>query len=136
MVKINELMINDWVFAGQRTQFPMQVVGLFKDVAYLDFEGNEADMWEENEKDILPIPLTKEILLNSGFEEKKDAISEYYVSADGYVFIRLQKKISVYIIRSDTQERIGARNRIKYVHELQHLLTMANVTINFIIYKQ
>lgn len=136
MVKINELMINDWVFAGQRTQFPMQVVGLFKNVAYLDFEGNEADMWEENEKDILPIPLTKEILLNSGFEEKKDAISEYYVSADGYVFIRLQKKISVYIIRSDTQERIGARNRIKYVHELQHLLTMANVTINFIIYKQ
>lgn len=136
MVKINELMINDWVFAGQHTQFPMQVVGLFKDVAYLDFEGNEADMWEENEKDILPIPLTKEILLNSGFEEKKDAISEYYVSADGYVFIRLQKKISVYIIRSDTQERIGARNRIKYVHELQHLLTMANVTINFIIYKQ
>lgn len=136
MVKINELMINDWVFAGQHTQFPMQVVGLFKDVAYLDFEGNEADMWEENEKDILPIPLTKEILLNSGFEEKKDAISEYYVSADGYVFIRLQKKISVYIIHSDTQERIGARNRIKYVHELQHLLTMANVTINFIIYKQ
>lgn len=136
MVKINELMINDWVFAGQHTQFPMQVVGLFKDVAYLDFEGNEADMWEENEKDILPIPLTKEILLNSGFEEKKDAISEYYVSADGYVFIRLQKKISVYIIRSDTQERIGARNRIKYVHELQHLLTMANVAINFIIYKQ
>lgn len=136
MVKINELMINDWVFAGQHTQFPMQVVGLFKDVAYLDFEGNEADMWEENEKDILPIPLTKEILLNSGFEEKKDAISEYYVSADGYVFIRLQKKISVYIIRFDTQERIGARNRIKYVHELQHLLTMANVTINFIIYKQ
>lgn len=136
MVKINELMINDWVFAGQHTQFPMQVVGLFKDVAYLDFEGNEADMWEENEKDILPIPLTKEILLNSGFEEKKDAISEYYVSADGYVFIRLQKKISVYIIRSDIQERIGARNSIKYVHELQHLLTMANVTINFIIYKQ
>lgn len=136
MVKINELMINDWVFAGQHTQFPMQVVGLFKDVAYLDFEGNEADMWEENEKDILPIPLTKEILLNSGFEGKKDAISQYYVSADGYVFIRLQKKISVYIIRSDIQERIGARNSIKYVHELQHLLTMANVTINFIIYKQ
>lgn len=91
MVKINELMINDLVLAGKNTQFPMQVVGLFKDVAYLDFEGNEADMWEENETDIMPMPLTKEILINNGFEEKEDKISKYYISQDNKVFIRFQK---------------------------------------------
>lgn len=111
MVKINELMINDLVLAGKNTQFPMQVVGLFKDVAYLDFEGNEADMWEENETDIMPMPLTKEILINNGFEEKEDKISKYYISQDNKVFIRFQKNASVYIFLSEAQERIGAKTK-------------------------
>lgn len=131
MVKINELMINDWVLAGKNTQFPMQVVGLFKDVAYLDFEGNEADMWEENETDIMPMPLTKEILINNGFEEKEDKISKYYISQDNKVFIRFQKNASIYIFLSEAQERIGAKNKVKYLHELQNLLTIANIDINF-----
>lgn len=67
-------MLGNWVYAGDKTQFPMQVVGVFNDVAYLDFEGNESDMWEEEKEDMFPVPLTEEILLKNGFVK----MSDYY----------------------------------------------------------
>lgn len=36
-----ELRIGNWVYDGERTQFPMQVVAIGKDWALLDFPGNE-----------------------------------------------------------------------------------------------
>lgn len=56
-----DLKIGDWVRykikspQGERFSIPMQVVGIFssfnkispKDTVYLDFEGNEGDVWEE-----------------------------------------------------------------------------------------
>lgn len=57
-MKITELNIGD-VVCDNNTKFPMTVVGLFADsqdrtkgVAYLDFEGNEDDIWEEDATDI------------------------------------------------------------------------------------
>ncbi|WP_303224025.1 hypothetical protein [Butyricimonas faecihominis] len=36
-----------------RETIPMQVVGIFQDgTVYLDFEGNEGDVWEVNIKDL------------------------------------------------------------------------------------
>lgn len=60
-MKITSLRIGDWVKIklpspqGERLSIPMQVVGLLssfnnpspKDTVYLDFEGNEGDVWEE-----------------------------------------------------------------------------------------
>lgn len=60
-MKITSLKIGDWVriklpsLQGDRLSIPMQVVGLFssfnnpspKDTVYLDFEGNEGDVLEE-----------------------------------------------------------------------------------------
>ena len=43
MIRTKELMIGNWVYEDEKSQFPMYVVGVFKDVAYLDFEDNEAD---------------------------------------------------------------------------------------------
>lgn len=56
-----DLKIGDWVRykikspQGERVSIPMQVVGIFssfnkispKDTVYLDFDGNEGDVWEE-----------------------------------------------------------------------------------------
>ena len=56
-----DLKIGDWVRykikspQGERFSIPMHVVGIFssfnkispKDTVYLDFEGNEGDVWEE-----------------------------------------------------------------------------------------
>lgn len=59
-MKITELKIGDKV-CNKQDGFPMIVVGLNSTLAdlnngtvYLDFEGNEADMWEEEAKDLIP----------------------------------------------------------------------------------
>lgn len=46
---------------GERLSIPMQVVGIFSsingaspdDTVYLDFEGNEGDVWEEEVKNLV-----------------------------------------------------------------------------------
>ena len=64
---IKDLKIGDWVQIklsspqGERLSMPMQVVGLLssfnnpspKDTVYLDFEGNEGDVWEEEVQNLV-----------------------------------------------------------------------------------
>lgn len=57
-MKITELNIGD-VICDKNNKFAMTVVGFFADsqdrtkgVVYLDFEGNEGDVWEEDVEDI------------------------------------------------------------------------------------
>lgn len=41
---------------GMRETIPMQVTAIFQDgTVYLDFEGNEGDVWEANIKDLKAI---------------------------------------------------------------------------------
>lgn len=47
-IKITDLRIGD-IVCNPRTKFPMRVVAVFEDgTVYLDFEGNEGDVFEEN----------------------------------------------------------------------------------------
>lgn len=41
MIKASELMLGNWVYDGDKTKFPMQVVGIGENYVYLDFEDNE-----------------------------------------------------------------------------------------------
>lgn len=57
---IRKINIGDKV-CNKEDGFPMTVVGLYSTLAdlsngtvYLDFEGNEGDMWEEEAKDLIP----------------------------------------------------------------------------------
>ena len=59
-MKITELKIGDKV-CNKDDGFPMIVVGLHSSLddlnngtVYLDFNGNEGDMWEEEAKDLQP----------------------------------------------------------------------------------
>lgn len=66
-MKITDLKISDWVRIklpspqGERLSIPMQVVGMFSsfnnpspnDTVYLDFEGNEGDVWEEEVQNLV-----------------------------------------------------------------------------------
>jgi hypothetical protein len=68
-MKITSLRIGDWVKIklpspqGERLSIPMQVVGLLssfnnpspKDTVYLDFEGNEGDVWEEEVQNLVKV---------------------------------------------------------------------------------
>ena len=58
-MKITDLKIGD-IVCDKTAKFPMVVVGLFstlnadpnKGMVYLDFDGNEGDMWEEEVEDL------------------------------------------------------------------------------------
>lgn len=51
-MKITDLRIGDRV-QNKSTKFPMAVVAIFEEgTTYLDFEGNEGDVWEENVEDL------------------------------------------------------------------------------------
>ena len=49
----------------------MKVVALFDDCAYLDFDGNEGDVWEEKEDGLFGIEITEELLVKIGFEKRE-----------------------------------------------------------------
>ena len=68
MIPVQDLCVGNWVYDGERTQFPMQVVAIGTDYVYLDFEGNEGDLWESHPDDVEGIPLTTELLEKIGFK--------------------------------------------------------------------
>ena len=50
---LQDIKIGD-IVCNVHTKFPMQVVGIYEDgTIYLDFEGNEGDVFEENIKDLI-----------------------------------------------------------------------------------
>lgn len=55
-MKVEELHIGDTVvfmINGNKESIPMTVVGILSDgTVYLDFDGNEGDVWEEEAKDL------------------------------------------------------------------------------------
>ena len=61
-MKIEDLRIGQKVVSivkfkyTERESIPMKIVGLFEDgTVYLDFEGNEGDVWEDNVENIKPV---------------------------------------------------------------------------------
>lgn len=87
-----DLMIGNWVYYTKKSQFPMRVVSLGEDYVYLDFEGNEGDVFEPRLDDMMPIPVTEDLLLKIGLEKKQYNVSGdksaswHYMSFKGYIF--------------------------------------------------
>lgn len=67
MIHYKDLMIGNWVYESERSKFPMRVVNVGEDYCYLDFEGNEGDVFEVKDKDMMPIEVTEKKLLKNGF---------------------------------------------------------------------
>lgn len=72
MIHTNELMLGNWVeyatgLNGENRSIPMYVTGIFSDTVYLNFDGNEGDVFEEEEENLIGIPITEELLEKCGF---------------------------------------------------------------------
>ena len=116
-----ELRIGNWVYDGERTQFPMQVVALGKDWAHLDFPGNEGGVWEADIKDLRAIPLTKEFFTRGGFIEQVDCdeYGTYMRRTDLRTeVIETSEGWSVHIDDDHFMSVFG--KCIKFVHEFQN----------------
>lgn len=127
MLNPKELMLGNWVYESERSQFPMRVVNIDKDMVYLDFEGNEGDWFEGKMEDICPIPLTEEIFWKNGFEYLSGV---YYLKQCFYPEFCKGDDDSFYMT-VDLGEYTYINNPIKYVHQLQNILTIAGIEIEF-----
>lgn len=117
-----ELRIGNWVYDGERTQFPMQVVGIGKDWVQLDFPGNEGGVWESDIKDLRPIPITSEVLKKAGY--KWDG---------GYGHKQLDENKTMQYYKHDSRLRVWYKTEdiifechgVHHLHQLQNAYYMA-----------
>lgn len=127
MLNPKELMLGNWVYESERSQFPMKVVNIDKDMVYLDFEGNEGDVFDGRMDDICPIPLTEEIFHKNGFKYlcgvyylKQCLNPEFYKDDDGCFYMT-----------SILGDYKCIEKPINYVHQIQNILTIAGIEIEF-----
>ena len=108
-------MLGNWVeyaVGDGKRSIPMQVTGIFNDTVYLNFEGNEGDVFEEEEENLLGIPLTYELLEKCGF--KFSGYSRYFAHQNK---IFLTKNLDAYNVYNPDYNKT---TRVKYLHELQN----------------
>lgn len=123
MIDVRDLAIWNWVYDGECTQFPMWVQAIGEDYVYLNFEGNEGDVWESTPDELQGIPLTDELLTKLGFSRitnirwgktEEDKSVEVVFWPDGA--IQLQIRTLMYANQDSCNHW-----HIRYLHELQNL---------------
>ena len=62
MIATSDLRLGSWVYDGERTQFPMYVQAIGEDYVYLNFDGNEGDVFECKPEELQGIPLTDDLM--------------------------------------------------------------------------
>lgn len=120
MIQVPDLCIGNWVYDGERTQFPMFVQAIGEDYVYLNFEGNESDPWETTPEELQGIPLTEELLEKMGFYRNE----LWWRKHDkGYV-VDVSVGLAYVQIEKWSDSRIHSRctcHGVRFVHELQNL---------------
>lgn len=119
MIKVRELTIGNFVYDGDRTKFPMYVQTIGEDYVYLNFEGNEGDVWESIPEDLQGIPLTGELLKKCGFTLKDGFWRHQWgikvMLESGFVFIENNDDDHWMYCTSTCKD-------IWYLHQLQNLV--------------
>lgn len=102
------LELGDWVYergeVSRELSPAMYVVGIWDNGVYLELDTEQGDPFEADYKDVVPIPLTDDIIA-------KNRLNMHIIKEYGqYKFIIHRSNIPV-----------------RFVHELQHLLRMFNM---------
>lgn len=132
MIAARDLCIGNWVYDGERTQFPMFIRAIGEDYVYLDFEGNEGDLWESKPEDLQGIPLTPELLEKMGAEKvsskKNDTtlmrLCSYTLTTSLNLWIVFEGNADIRTeVRYNTPQLVnmGTSYSVHYLHELQNL---------------
>lgn len=146
MIDVRDLRIGNYVYDGDKTQFPMWVQTIGEDYVYLNFEGSEADPWESEPKDLFGIPLKEELLEKMGFKESyAEGVkfhSLFFKVNDKkhlHLSIRLDKQradISEITQKNFPEAEVKLRSHIenmRFLHELQNftfLTTKQQLKVN------
>lgn len=123
-------MLGNWVYESERSHFPMRVVNIDKDMVCLDFDFNEGGVFDGWMEDICPIPITGDILLKNGFIKrnlhgyKEHYVYTYCTKLGTFEFTALFNCEFSFLM-------FGSAMRVKYVHQLQNILAIAGIDIEF-----
>jgi hypothetical protein len=133
MIATSDLRLGNWVYDGERTQFPMYVQAIGEDYVYLNFEGNEGDVWECKPEELQGIKLTKDILEKVGFSydngywrlrTNEDTYLEYYPHE--YRLRRWYTGVDEWNNHATVRE-ITFECQCHYLHEFQNAFYMATM---------
>lgn len=120
MVDVKDLMIGNWVYDGDRTQFPMFVETIGNDYVYLNFNGNEGDVWESTPAELQGIPLTNELMEKLQFSNSNGLWRKRCKGR--WVSVKIETEF-VFIEAFDEKllDSRGWCHGIKYLHQLQNM---------------
>lgn len=119
-MKTSDLMIYDSI--ADEYGFPMYVTAVGVDYVYATFEGGpEDDENEYTDKDFAegnarPIELTPDMLLANGFTNDN---GKYNLTIQETTYLRIEDMGRLFALNACGEIR---RFRVRYVHELQHIL--------------
>ena len=122
-ITTSDLRLRNWLYESKDSKFPMQVEGIGKDWIYLNFEGNEGDCFENTDKEIYPIPITKELIVKSLNAEPLGDDYSVKLGDYRYIYFRINNDgyISIYFFNYDDNSENEICDGIRYVHELQNI---------------
>jgi hypothetical protein len=122
-ITTSDLRLGNWLYESDKSKFPMQVESIGKNWIYLDFEGNEGDVFENSDKEIYPIPITKELIVKSLNAEPLGDDYSVKLGDYRYIFFRINNDgyISIDFFNYDDNSENEICDGIRYVHELQNL---------------
>ena len=122
-LKLQDIHIGDWVQEYNELtgnfSMPMCVSAIFEDgTVYLDFNGDDLDVWEANIEDIAPIKIDKDILKGFGFR-KGVARSEWiYDIGDFQIVFDTNPCVMKFFIRNK-DAGVSPSFYSHYIHQLQ-----------------
>lgn len=135
MIPVQDLCVGNWVYDGKKTRWPMFIRGIGEDYVYLDFEGNEGDLWESWPKELQGIPLTEELLKKIGFHYDKDESKSIKVYAlrinygkGRYIKVLVSPEFGGITLHDVTRSKVCSTRwyhstiHMKYLHELQNFV--------------
>jgi hypothetical protein len=123
-ITTSDLRLGNWLYDSQYKGFPMQVEGIGKDWIYLNFEENEGEVFENTDKEIYPIPITKDLLLHlaNDFEDVKNGYGIELGKDDNYFGVRMEDIDGVFVLIPTVNcDEYDIGETLYYVHELQNL---------------
>lgn len=128
MITTSDLRLGNWVHESECTRYPMYVHTIGEDYVYLNFDGNEGDVFECKPEELQGIPITEELLTKMGARKVTDIgwnVVESYsagVRIELRVILFSESEIDVKIRRSTPHlEDYFQGSSIHYLHELQNL---------------
>ena len=120
-MKATDLMVGDW-FKAVDYNSPFRITAIYDDVVQTqaDYQSEIDGNWysEAEIKDLIPIPLTEDILVKNGFGKVNN---QYFF---GQVEIKELRDCCVITIN---KEDADIDINIHYVHQLQHLLRLCGI---------